>query len=408
MRLLRLLSLLFIAVPLANSIVYAKNWQSNEAPTFPVPNIVERQMNFWIKVFSKYHQHHIVIHDPKVPDIIIDVVDFQKFANTYNQGKPYRYRERQAITQKYIDRYSLAIERIQREGKSALRYGPMEERIYSVYNKNGKDRHRLLHERIELRSQTGLADEFAVAAARAERYLPYIEGIFRKNQVPTDLTRIAFVESMFNEKAVSKVGASGIWQFMPDTARRFMLVNKMFDERNSPLKASTAAAKLLAHNYRRLGSWPLAITAYNHGAGGMRRAVRRMGTHDIGEIIQGYRGPAFGFASRNFYAEFLAARAVYEAYHNKHRRHSDGLLNITKINLKRPISVHQLISYTPLDERTLKRYNGCLDQKLFSRYRYVPLPSDYELIVPRPIYQQVKQAIRNIVTAKQAQRGSRS
>src|SRR5690606_12700006 len=61
------------------------------------------------------------------------------------------------------------------------------------------------------------------------------------------------------------------------------------------------------HNYEVTGSWPLAITAYNHGLAGMRRAVEQLGTKDIGEIAWNYRGRAFGFASRNFYAAFLAA-----------------------------------------------------------------------------------------------------
>ena len=406
MRLNRLLIITLISSLISGTALASGRWQQD--PEFPIPQPVQRQLNFWIKIFSKYHGHQIVIHDIDAPEIIVDVVDFNLFSETYNQGQPYRYRQKQSITQKYMDRYQLAIERIQREGKAALRHGAMEKRVFDVYSRTPQDRQRLLREPIELRSQTGLADEFAIAAERADRYLPYIEQIFRKHGVPKDLTRIAFVESMFNENAVSKVGASGIWQFMPDTARRFMLVNKMFDERNSPLKASTAAAKLLAHNYRSLGHWPLAITAYNHGAGGMRRAVRRTGTKDIGHIIENYRGRAFGFASRNFYAEFLAARIVYRTYYDKQQQRAPQPLNITKINLNRPVSVHQLISYTPLDESTLKRYNGCLDPELFKRYRYIPLPTDYQLIVPKQLYNEVKQALSTIVTAKRTPRGYRS
>ena len=70
------------------------------------------------------------------------------------------------------------------------------------------------------------------------------------------------------------------------------------------------AARLLEQNRRVTGSWPLAITAYNHGASGMRRAVRKLGSQDIAVISQKYKSRSFGFASRNFYAEFLAALRI--------------------------------------------------------------------------------------------------
>jgi membrane-bound lytic murein transglycosylase D len=82
------------------------------------------------------------------------------------------------------------------------------------------------------------------------------------------------------------------------------------DERRDPFLSSEAAARLLRSNYQSLQSWPLAITAYNHGAGGMRRAVREMGTSDIESIVRNYEGPSFGFASRNFYVSFLAADEI--------------------------------------------------------------------------------------------------
>ena len=71
-----------------------------------------------------------------------------------------------------------------------------------------------------------------------------------------------------------------------------------------------AAAQLLSYNYRVLGNWPLAITAYNHGAAGVRRAKERVGSDDIVRIVREYHSPSFGFASRNFYVSFLAALTI--------------------------------------------------------------------------------------------------
>jgi membrane-bound lytic murein transglycosylase D len=97
---------------------------------------------------------------------------------------------------------------------------------------------------------------------------------------------------------------------MPATGRMFnMTVNDTIDDRMDPIIAAEGAARYLSQAHRRLGSWPLAITSYNHGQGGMANAKAQHG-NDIGKIVKQYQGPYFGFASRNFYAEFIAAREV--------------------------------------------------------------------------------------------------
>jgi membrane-bound lytic murein transglycosylase D len=125
--------------------------------------------------------------------------------------------------------------------------------------------------------------------------------------VPEELEALPHVESSFDPAARSSVGASGLWQFTRETGRRFLRIDNVVDERRDPFESSDAAARLLKYNYSVLGSWPLAITAYNHGVSGMRRAVQTMGTDDVETILRRYDGPAFGFASRNFYLSFLAA-----------------------------------------------------------------------------------------------------
>ena len=85
-----------------------------------------------------------------------------------------------------------------------------------------------------------------------------------------------------------------------------MRIDYIIDERMDPYTSTAAAMSLLEYNYSVLGTWPLALTAYNHGAGGIARAVRETGTTDIEKIVANYRGRRFGFASRNFYAQFLA------------------------------------------------------------------------------------------------------
>jgi membrane-bound lytic murein transglycosylase D len=118
------------------------------------------------------------------------------------------------------------------------------------------------------------------------------------------------VESSYNPKAHSHAGASGIWQFTRSTGRRYLRVDYVVDERRDPFLATIAAARLLKANYETTKTWPLAITAYNHGGAGVERAVRKLGTRDIATILDRYQSRSFRFASRNFYTEFLAALEV--------------------------------------------------------------------------------------------------
>src|SRR3981189_773759 len=97
---------------------------------------------------------------------------------------------------------------------------------------------------------------------------------------------------------------------MRSTGRRYLRIDSAVDDRLDPFRSTEAAAQLLAYNYRVLGSWPLALTAYNHGAAGVRRARDTLGTDDIVKILRNYNSRSFGFASRNFYVSFPAALAA--------------------------------------------------------------------------------------------------
>jgi membrane-bound lytic murein transglycosylase D len=144
--------------------------------------------------------------------------------------------------------------------------------------------------------------------------MPVFEEIFESYGVPREVSRLVFVESLFNERAFSKSGAAGLWQFMPGTARHFMTVNHQIDQRYDPILSTHGAARLLLKNYQILGSWPLAINAYNSGAANLQRAITTLGSRDISRIITNYKGGSYAFASRNFYPSFLAALEVYEKY----------------------------------------------------------------------------------------------
>ena len=138
--------------------------------------------------------------------------------------------------------------------------------------------------------------------------------VFEAQGIPAQIALLPLVESSFENRSLSKAGAAGIWQFTRGTGRLYMKVTRNLDERLDPAKATRAAARLLRDNYKALGSWPLAITAYNHGRAGMMRARSEVGTSDITKIVSEYKGRLFGYASMNFYSEFLAAVDVYNNY----------------------------------------------------------------------------------------------
>ncbi len=163
-----------------------------------------------------------------------------------------------------------------------------------------------------IHTQRGIKERFRDGVIRSGRYVSSFQKIMEGEGVIPELALLPLVESSF-QNAKSKAAALGVWQFTRSTGRLYMRVNGKTDERLDPLKSTRAAAKLLRDNYRALGSWPLAITAYNHGRAGMQRAKDEVGP-DISQIINEYRGPVFGYASMNFYTEFLAAVDVYNHY----------------------------------------------------------------------------------------------
>jgi membrane-bound lytic murein transglycosylase D len=164
-----------------------------------------------------------------------------------------------------------------------------------------------------------------------------------------------------------------MWQFMPSTGVRYLRIDHVVDERRDPFLSTHGAVRLLADNHAVLGTWPLALTAYNHGVGGMRRAVAQLGTTDIATIVRDYDGRTFGFASRNFYAAFLAALEVdthAERYFGRlspHRPADDRV--ITMPNYMSAATVAEALG---IGEHVLREHNPALLDVVWRAEKYVP------------------------------------
>jgi membrane-bound lytic murein transglycosylase D len=198
--------------------------------------------------------------------------------------------------------------------------------------------------------------------------------------MPEDLAYLPHVESSFDYEAYSKSGAAGIWQLMPGTGRRFLTINSTLDQRRDPILASQAAASYLQASFRSLDSWPLSLTAYNHGPASMVRAKNSLGTFT--RIYQEYDNKNFGFASRNFYAEFLAAREIaknYRAYFPNLRL--DDPVRTKTFIVNRAAGIKVLTQHLKVDDATLASLNPALMEPVWSGGRYVP--KGYRLNLPQ-------------------------
>jgi membrane-bound lytic murein transglycosylase D len=194
-----------------------------------------------------------------------------------------------------------------------------------------------------VRSQRGLRERFRRGLEISGRYHDAFVAIFREAGLPEDLAYLPHVESSFQVAARSSAGAVGVWQFTRGAARKFMLMTPGLDERLDPIASARGAARYLKAAYDALGSWPLAITSYNHGIEGMRVARDRYGL-DFPKILDEYDGRTFGFASKNFYKEFLAAREIADdpgAYFPEGLV-PDPPLQHDRVTLERPVAATAL------------------------------------------------------------------
>jgi len=268
----------------------------------PRPPELKRDVDFWIRVYSEITTLQGFMHDERNLAIVYETLVLPAGA----PGSPPRRQALNAARARWHEAIGEAIEALESRRAAAT---PEARRVLELWAGEATPA-RLREARNEVRFQLGQADRFRAGIVRSGAWEPHIARTFASLGLPPELAALPHVESSFTPTAYSKVGASGLWQFMRSTGRQFMRVDDIVDERHDPYRSTEAAARLLASNYRLLGSWPLAITAYNHGPNGMRRARAVMGTDDFGIIARRYRSPSFGFASRNFYPSFLAALTI--------------------------------------------------------------------------------------------------
>ena len=349
-----------------------QRWQPR---TLPIPEKIISRVRFWRQVYSEWNYTQIAFHDRDDLNMVYTVIDVPWPGQRL---KGLSRKETIVRTKKKLIRVLEDLEVLQPTSTAGL--SGLHRQVYlALMHVQRGDKYRR-HEL--LRAQNGLKDTFAMAIENAGRYQKLMVDILKAHDLPEDLFAVVFVESLFQNRAKSYAGAAGLWQFMPRTAKEYMHVNRLVDERYDPILATEAAAAYLSSAFKRLGTWPLAITSYNVGVAGMFRGVKTVGTHDFGVIVENYFGNSFGFAARNYYSEVLAAWEVFQ--HRKRYFPRVKMLPAWEYDVVRlsfPILFSHAVHFSGIDAEILKSLNPALSKAALEDK--VVLPRGFSFRVPR-------------------------
>jgi membrane-bound lytic murein transglycosylase D len=348
---------------LAPSIVAA------EDELFPRPDFLQPAIAFWTRVYTEVDSQSGFIHDNRQLNRVYQTLRFKRYHSPSDQDR---------IIDQKLQHYQTALRALAQGKREDL--DDVEQKLLTLWGDDATPA-MLKEAAANVRFQRGQSDRLRDGIISSGAWESYIRQTLREYGLPAELAALPHVESSYNPLVSSSAGAAGIWQFTRFTGKHYLRVDHVVDERFDPHKSTQAAARLLQRYHKVLKSWPLTITAYNHGMSGVRRAVRETGTDDIGEIVRQYRGKRFGFASRNFYAAFLAAADISrnsESYFGILEQHHPDSYWIVKLPVYLPLSA--LTEQLELDAGVMKALNPALQRSVWKGRKYVP--KDYHLRLP--------------------------
>ncbi len=271
----------------------------------PVPHGLDGDVKFWEKIFHTYNTDHCVIHDKNNLASVFVVKQIPRGSSKKRRN--------------YIKKNLLSVKRgLYNLGRGRVASTSLERRIIKGTPKRLRKRSYYRAARNTLRCQQGVS--ISTSIRQSKRYLKMIKKVLKRYKLPNELAYLPHLESGFNRRAHSKAGARGIWQLLKSNARyKGLRVSRWNDERINPYKSTVAAAKILKRLKRDHKKWPLAITAYNYGTNGMRRAIKKYG-YNYNKIRKYHRTRIFGFAVKNYYPSFIAVKNI--AMRAERRRYS--------------------------------------------------------------------------------------
>ncbi len=279
---------------------------------FKIPAYFESSVRFWFLIYTQFSSHQIVIHDRDNLSLIYRVLDFQTLKEK-NLHRMTLYNLQKRLTTDNVNQVKESYDKLiqkpfLRDQETGLVLNAIHQAGISLPDEEVLRIKVLKDLRSTIRSQTGQANYIQKGLVRSSPYKDYLMRIFEARGLPYSLLAIPFLESSFNPRAESKVGALGVWQFMPFISRHYLPKHSRIDYRQNVILSSLAASHLLAENLKILKRWDLAVTAYNSGTKHLVKMRRSLAAEnlDLALIIESSDSGNFGFASKNFYSEFLA------------------------------------------------------------------------------------------------------
>ncbi|MDD9800138.1 MAG: LysM peptidoglycan-binding domain-containing protein [Gammaproteobacteria bacterium] len=352
---------------------------------FPCSERLKSRINFWVQVFSRWGTDEAVFHDSQFPQRVYAVVK--------STGTCARRKKSAVLTAEYQRIKQTLTGLAQNAAAGAVDgLGAEEQHILKLFPVPDAAELRAAAGRI--RCQQGNRDRFRAALQRYGAYHGMVQKILRDAGLSPDIQYLPFVESAYNPRAMSRVGAAGLWQIMPRTGRNFGLqVSGAIDERLDPESATRAAARYLkkseevlraaAEGYGALSEGdlnPFIITSYNYGVTGARKSIRQFGP-DFDSVLEHYESPRFKIAVKNFYASFLAARHVArDAGRYFSGVHLDAPFQYHTHVLKHAASIERIEKVFNLPQEELRRWNTALTRYVWHGWRFVP--AGYRLRLP--------------------------
>lgn len=336
---------------------------------FTEPDIIKDNVQFWKKIYSEIPTDQGLLHDRDYPLVIYEKIDFSSISEEERRSHINSRKKFYANLLKNITE-SPQLDEDQKRVLKLFKTCASEQAINEAENR--------------IRFQYGQMQRFKIGLERSFMYLDTISSILKKYGLPDKLKYLPHVESSFDPNAYSKAGATGMWQFMHYTGKLFLNINHDIDERLDPILATDAAARLLNYNYEQLKSWPLAITAYNHGLNGIKKAVNTIGTNNFAEILVKHKSPSFQFASKNYYASFIAAMHLADsAFHYFPDLAPHRAFTFKSLTIETRITPDQLCQTAGITLDLLKQYNPAIKANVYHQQKSIP--SGYTVSLPDTI-----------------------
>lgn len=280
---------------------------------FVIPTYFDISVRFWFSIYTQFSSQQVVIHDKENLGLVYNIIDFSEThsadINRYSKAKIQSHLslEYTRKLKKMLKKFSKSLRKVDDEEKGIL---AAIKKVHKIPKGQAARRNFFKNLANNIRTQTGQRDMIYKGMLRAKPYFDYLYKTIDSFKLPRELLAITFLESSFNLKAYSKVGAAGAWQFMPYISSLFMpRRSKYIDYRLNIIISTISAMHLLKQNKMILRTWDLAVPAYNSGTKHLVKAkkkFKKVKKLTLEYILENYDHAHIGFASQNFYSEFLA------------------------------------------------------------------------------------------------------